>query len=210
VGRSFGEIHFRHNYLVAPLALFRRKQIYYSHLETQELLPGDAILMHGRWEHFQLFRRKRDLIFSHSLDHEILNPQKSLLALGFFMLATALALFSGLALSACLMVGAIGMILTGVITMDEAYQGVDWRTVFLLAGLIPLGIATEKTGAAAWLAQNILTIIGTPSEFVFLLIIAGITTLFTLVISNVGAVVLLVPLVVNLALDTHVDPSLAA
>ena len=69
---------------------------------------------------------------------------------------------------------------------------------------------SEKTGAAAWLAQNILTLMGTPSEYTFLLIVATITTLFTLVISNVGAAVLLIPLVVNMAQDTGIDPEIAA
>lgn len=210
IGRSLSEIHFRHNYLVSPLALYRRHEVYYSKLAYLVLEPGDALLMHGRWEHFQLFRRSRDLIFSHSLDHEVLHPQKSLLAVGFFLLATALVLFSPLQLPVCLMAGAIGMIVTGVINIDEAYHGVDWRTIFLLAGLIPLGVATEKTGAAAWLAQNILAILGVPSEFVFLLIVAAITTLFTLVVSNVGATVLLVPLVVNMARTTGMDPGAAA
>lgn len=210
VGMSLGEIHFRHNYLVSPMALYRRHEAYYSQLASLVLEPGDALLMHGRWDHFQLFRRTRDLIFSHSLDHEILHPQKSLLAIGFFMLATALALFSPLQLPVCLMAGAIGMIITGVIKIDEAYHGIDWRTIFLLAGLIPLGIATEKTGAAAWLAQNILSLVGVPSEYVFLLIVATITTAFTLVISNVGAAVLLVPLVVNMARSTGMDPGIAA
>jgi len=208
IGRSLGEIHFRHRYLVAPLALFRRHSVYYCGLAAQVLEPGDAILMHGSWEHFQAFRRMRDLIFSHSLDHELLHPQKALLATGCFGLATILALFTELALSACLMAGAVGMVLCGVIKIDEAYQGIDWRTIFLLSGLIPLGVATEKTGAAAWLAQSILAVIGTPSEYVFLLVVACITTVFTLVISNVGAVVLLVPLVINMALDAGLNPSL--
>jgi di/tricarboxylate transporter len=210
IGKSLGEIHFRHNYLVSPMALYRRHEAYYSQLAAQVLEPGDALLMHGRWDHFQRFRRTRDLIFTHSMDHELLHPKKSLLAIGFFLLATALALFSSLPLPVCLMAGAIGMIISGVIKIDEAYHGVDWRTIFLLAGLIPLGIATQKTGAAAWLAQNILALVGTPSEYIFLLIVASITTLFTLVISNVGAAVLLVPLVVNMAQSTGVDPGIAA
>ena len=174
------------------------------------LEAGDAILMHGRWDRFQRFRSTRDLVFSHSLDHEILHPQKSLLALGWFAIATFLVIFTGISLPVCLMAGAAGMVITGVLTIDEAYQGVDWRTVFLLAGLIPLGIATEKTGAAAYLAHQILGIMGTPSEFVMLLLIGGITTVFTLVVSNVGAAVLLVPLAINLAETTAFDPSLAA
>jgi di/tricarboxylate transporter len=108
------------------------------------------------------------------------------------------------------MTGAIGMVLTNVLSIDEAYQSVDWRTIFLLAGLIPLGIATEKTGTAAWIAGSILHIIGDVTPIVLLTVIGILSTLFTLVISNVGATVLLVPLVVNMAIAANVDPRMAA
>jgi di/tricarboxylate transporter len=87
---------------------------------------------------------------------------------------------------------------------------VDWRTVFLLAGLIPLGIAAENSGAAAWIAHTVLGIIGDVSPVGLLTAIAILSTFFTLVISNVGATVLLVPLVVNMALATGTDPRMAA
>jgi di/tricarboxylate transporter len=102
------------------------------------------------------------------------------------------------------------MVLTRVLTIEEAYRAVDWRTVFLLGGLIPLGIATEKTGTAAWIAQSVLSAIGTVSPLVLLAVIGLLSTFFTLVISNVGATVLLVPLVVNMALAAGADPRMAA
>jgi di/tricarboxylate transporter len=108
------------------------------------------------------------------------------------------------------MTGALGMILTNVLRIDEAYQGIDWRTVFLLSGLIPLGLAMQKTQAASWLVHHLLSIIGTPSPYVFILSIGMITTVLTLLVSNVGATVLLVPMVVDMAGSVGVDPRLAA
>ncbi len=114
-------------------------------------------------------------------------------------------------LSVCLMTGALGMILTRVLSIDEAYESVDWRTIFLLAGLIPLGIATEKTGTAAWIAHQVLGALGGSVSPILLLAVIGVlSTLFTLVISNVGATVLLIPLVVNMAMAAGTDPRLAA
>jgi di/tricarboxylate transporter len=114
-------------------------------------------------------------------------------------------------LSVCLMTGALGMVVTRVLTIDEAYQSVDWRTIFLLAGLIPLGIATEKTGTAAWIAHRVLGALGgSVPQIVLLTVIGVLSTVFTLVISNVGATVLLVPLVVNMALAAGHDPRMAA
>ena len=210
VGQTLGEIRFRHNHLVAPLAVFREDQVHYKRLGPIRLKVGDAILMNGTWESFAHFRQTRDLIFSQSLDHEVLHPQKARAAIACFALATALVIFTSLSLPVCLMAGAVGMVLTRVLTIDEAYRGVDWRTVFLLAGLIPLGLATQKTGAASWAAAHLMTWMDDPSPALLLLILAALSSIFTLVVSNVGAVVLLVPLAVNLAQDAGLDPRLAA
>ncbi|MBI4776536.1 MAG: SLC13 family permease [Deltaproteobacteria bacterium] len=210
IGKSLQEIRFRHNYLLAPLAVFRSDKAQYTNLGEVVLRAGDAILMHGTWERLQQLHHGRDLLFSHSIDHEVLNTRKAGVALLCFALATALAVFTDLSLPVCLMSGALGMVLTRVITIEEAYRGVDWRTVFLLAGLIPLGLAAEKSGAAAWLAQQILAWLDQPSPLLLLSLVGVLSTVFSLVVSNVGAIVLLVPLVVNLAQDTGLDPRLAA
>lgn len=91
------------------------------------------------------------------------------------------------------------MILSGVLSIDEAYEAVSWKTVFLLASLIPLGAAVENTGTAAWIAQATLVNLGDVSPWVLQAVIAVLATFFTLVMSNVGATVLLVPLAVNIA-----------
>jgi di/tricarboxylate transporter len=210
VGKTLIEIRFRHNHLMAPLAIIHQGEIHYNKLGPRLLEPGDVILMHGRWESFQRMRPKRDLLFAQSPDHEIIKPQQANIALACFALATGLVIFTSLPISVCLMTGALGMILTGVLRIDEAYQGVDWRTVFLLSGLIPLGIAMQETNAATWLAHHLLRLIGTPTPALFFFIIGLLTMLLTLVVSNVGAAVLLVPLVVDMAGAIGVDPRLAA
>jgi di/tricarboxylate transporter len=210
VGKTLKEVHFRHNHLMAPMAIVHQGQIHYRKLGPRVLEPGDVILMHGKWESFQRMRPTRDLLFAQPLDHEVLLTHKATTALGCFGLATALVIFTSLPISVCLMAGAVGMILTNVLRIDEAYRGIDWRTVFLLSGLIPLGLAMQKTQAASWLAHQLLSIIGTPSPPVFILAIGVMTTLLTLVVSNVGATVLLVPLVVDIAVNVSVDPRIAA
>jgi di/tricarboxylate transporter len=210
VGKTLIQVRFRHNHLMAPLAIVHQGQIHYRKIGPRILEPGDVILMHGKWESFQRIRPKRDLLFAQPLHHEVLLTHKAATAIACFGLATALVIFTSLPISICLMAGAVGMILTNVIRIDEAYQGVDWRTVFLLSGLIPLGLAMQKTGAAAWLAYHLLGFIGTPSAPVFIMAICMMTTVLTLVISNVGATVLLVPLVVDMAGTVGVDPRLAA
>ncbi len=115
-----------------------------------------------------------------------------------------------LSLSVSLLSGALGMILTRVMTIDEAYRSIDWMTVFLLGGLIPLGLAFQKTGAAEWMAATIMGALGNVPEIVFLVIIGLLTSFFTLVVSNVGATVLLVPLCMAMAVERGSDPRMAA
>ena len=210
IGKTLVDVRFRHNYLMAPLSIVHRGEIYYRKLGSRILEAGDVILMHGQWESFQKMRPKRDLLFAQTLHHEVPLTNKTWAASGCFMLSTLLVIFTSLPISICLMSGALGMILTKVLSIDEAYHGVDWRTVFLLSGLIPLGLAMQKTHAAAWLSYYVLSMIGTPPPSVFFLIVAFLTTLLTLVVSNVGATVLLVPLVVDMAGSLNVDPRLAA
>jgi di/tricarboxylate transporter len=119
-------------------------------------------------------------------------------------------IFTDYRLSISLMVGALGMILTGVISIDEAYGAVSWKTVFLLASLIPLGYAVETTGTAAWIAQELLRALGDVPILVLQIAMALLATFFSLVMSNVAATALLVPLAISLALATGADPAVFA
>jgi di/tricarboxylate transporter len=210
IGKTLIEVRLRHNHLMAPLSIVHQGEIHYRKLGPRVLESGDVILMHGKWESFQRMRPKRDLLFAQPLHHEVPLTNKAWAAISCFVLSTVLVIFTSLPISICLMSGALGMILTKVLSIDEAYHGVDWRTVFLLSGLIPLGLAMQKTHAASWLAYYILSMIGTPSPSVFFFIVAFMTTLLTLVVSNVGATVLLVPIVVDMSGSINVDPRLAA
>jgi len=133
------------------------------------------------------------------------------LVLGFNLLMAAIGIPDfKLSLSVCLLTGALGMILTKVMSVDEAYKSVDWMTVFLLAGLIPLGLAFQKTGTAAYIATTIMNMLGDVPVIVFLAVIGIMTSFFTLVVSNVGATVLLVPLAMTMAIKAGADPRLTA
>lgn len=210
VGKHLREIRFRHQHHMTPMTISRGGESHYENLAGWVLQPGDVILMHGSWNSFHRMRPKRKLLFVQSLDSEVLHPEKARSALACFILAISLVIFTSLPISVCLMAGALGMILTGVLSIDEAYRGVDWRTVFLLAGLLPLGVAMQKTEAAQWLAFHLLDFVGSPSPLVFYFIVGLIATAFTLVVSNVGATVLLVPLVIGMAQNTGADPRMAA
>jgi di/tricarboxylate transporter len=213
IGKTMSDSDLKDRHQLNPIALVRGKKAFYSGHTHIPLEMGDAILMQGRWERFHRLKnlpQPRALTFSTPLEGEILRPQKAKLAVFWLAVALAQIIFFDVQLSVALMSGALGMVLTGVLSIDEAYRSVDWMTVFLLAGLIPLGIAFEQTGTAAFIADGVLSIIGQPSPIVLLAVVGIMTSFFTLVISNVGATVLLVPLCMNMAVMAGGDPRMAA
>lgn len=157
-----------------------------------------------------MLKDKQDLVFTEEVQGEIIRTEKVKFAVGCLMVSLIMILGFHVQLSIALLTGALGMVLTKVMTIDEAYKSVDWMTVFLLGGLIPLGIAFEKTGAAKYIAETIMTTMGTVSPLVLLTVIAILTSFFTLVASNVGATVLMVPLAMNMAVSAGADPRMAA
>ncbi|MFC1896857.1 SLC13 family permease [Thermodesulfobacteriota bacterium] len=213
VGKTMSEVNFKELYGVNPVALFKGNKIYYGGLTQIRMQMGDTLLLQGPWERFHILKnhpQPRALSFATPLEGEIMRPQKAKLAILWLGVALFQIIVFKVQLSVALMSGALGMIITRVLSIDEAYRAVDWMTVFLLAGLIPLGIAFEKTGTAAFIAHHILSLIGSPAPILLLAVIGLMTSFFTLVISNVGATVLLVPLCMNMAVMAGGDPRMAA
>lgn len=222
VGKTMRQVRFRNTYEINPVILCRRGESIFNDLSDIEFQPGDALLLFGKWEKFHMLKDKQTFVFTTDVKGEIMRTEKAKLAVSWLVIALFLVIgfnplmamlgYPGLKLSlaVCFLTGALGMIITKVISIDEAYQSVDWMTVFLLAGLIPLGLAFQKTGTAEYLATGIMNLLGNVSVIVFLGVVGIITSFFTLVVSNVGATVLLVPLVINMAIQTGADPRLAA
>ena len=210
LGETLNNIKLRDRFRVIPLAIYRHGETYLADIGDLQLAVGDAILLGGTWSRLKLLQAEKNLLFTTPIDVDSMRPNKAIWAGCWLAVSLTMIMLFHIQLSVSLMTGALGMILTRVLSIDEAYGAVDWRTIFLLAGLIPLGIATEKTGTAAWIAHAILQTIGEVQPIVLLTVIAILSTIFTLVISNVGATVLLVPLVVNMAIAAHTDPRMAA
>jgi di/tricarboxylate transporter len=210
IGKTLPEIDFQDRFRISPLSIYRQEETYRSRMRDIRLRAGDVIRLFGTWKRFKTLQREGGLLFSIPTELEYMRPEKAIWAGIWLVVALVMIMGFNIQLSVSLMTGALGMVVTRVLSIDEAYQSVDWRTIFLLAGLIPLGIATEKTGAAAWIAHSVLNLIGTVSPIMLLSVIGVLSTLFTLVISNVGATVLLVPLVVNMAIAANADPRMAA
>jgi di/tricarboxylate transporter len=222
VGKKLGEVHFSESFDAIPVTICTDGFCHFNDLPDHRFKTGDAVLMFGTWRVFHWLKSKSTFAFTTEVKGELMRENKAGIAV--IWLVVALTLVMGfeplmnlfgvpgmkLSLSVCLLSGALGMILTNVLSIDEAYESVDWMTVFLLGGLIPLGLAFQKTGAAEFIATTIMTAIGSVPTIVFLLVVGVLTSFFTLVVSNVGATVLLVPLCMSMAVKAGADPRVTA
>ncbi len=213
IGKSARDIWLRKTYGIAMVSLHRDGITLNEgdDIRNMELHSGDTLVVHTAWD--ALARIENDpnfVVVTTEYPREELRPHKVGWAALFFAIAIGMVLFTDTKLSVALLTGAIGMVLSGVINIDEAYRAISWKTVFLLASLIPLGMAVEQTGTAKWIADQTLAVVGDMPIWVIQGVIALLATFFTLVMSNVGATVLLVPLAVNIALGVGANPAVFA
>jgi len=213
VGKSARDVWMRKTYGIAMVALHRDGGTLKEgeNIRSIPLKAGDTLVVHTAWDALARLQKDRNfVVVTTEFPHEELRPQKVLYAGIFFSIALSMVLFTDLRLSVALLTGAIGMILSGVLKIEEAYTAVSWKTVFLLASLIPLGLAVETSGTAKWIAEQTLTVVGDMPIWVIQAAVAVLATFFTLVMSNVGATVLLVPLAVNIAIGAGANPAVFA
>ncbi len=220
VGKCARELLMRKTFGLSLLAI-RRGEENLSHVETPDheatsigevkYQVGDTLVAHTRWDNLTRLKRDRNfVIVTSDFPQDELRPQKVIWALAFFLISLSLILFTDIRLSLCLLTGATGMLLSRVLSVDEAYNAVGWNTVFLLASLIPLGQAVQSTGTAAWIAQQILVVLDGWPLWSLQVGIAILATGFSLVMSNVGATVLLVPLAISIAITAGGNPGVFA
>ena len=210
IGQTIGEARLRTRYGISVLAVNRRGEALTEGIRDVVLETGDCLVSHSTWRDLSAVSQERDFIVATDIPQEEQRPHKVGWAVFFFALSMSMIIFTDYRLSIALLVGAMGMILTGVLSIDEAYESVSWKTVFLLASLIPLGQAMERSSTAAWIAQEIMNILGDVPEIAIQAALAVLATVFSLVMSNVGATTILVPISVSIALATGANPTMYA
>ena len=207
IKHTVAELRLRKRFGISVLAVNRGDQVFRDDVRGVSLRAGDTVVLHSHWRDLALAAEDKDLVVVTDIPKEEQRPGKIWQAVGFFLLAKCLALFTNLDLSIAMMTGAIGMLLSGVLNMDEAYKAINWKTIFVTACLIPLGWSMDATGTAAWLAQVVLEHLGGASPWVLQLCLAVLTLLFSQVMSNVGATVMMVPIAISVAVATGGNPS---
>jgi len=210
VDKTISELDIRKRFGMRVLTVYRIDTVIDDELSSLTLQAGDTLVVHSRWQDLIKVAKDRRFAVVTDFPKEEFRTNKLRNASVAFVIAISLVLFSDLPLALSLMVGAVGMVIGRVLDMEEAYNAVSWQTVFLLACLIPLGMAMQQSGAAAYLAALALGFMDGFPVWGIQLFLAIIATVFTLVMSNVGATVLLVPLAIQMALGVGADPAIFA
>ncbi len=205
-GRSLRQIHFREKYGLSVLAIWREGQAYHADLRDMALRFGDALLLYGPRDRLNVLGSEPDFLVLTEEAQEAPRLNRAPVA-ALVMGAVLLPVILGwLPISIAAVIGATLMVLTGCLTMEEAYRFIEWKAVFLIAGMLPLGIAMQQTGAARFLADGVVSSVGGLGGLAVMAGLFVLTTLATQVMPNPAVAVLLAPIALNTASDLGMSP----
>jgi di/tricarboxylate transporter len=205
-GQTLKQSDFRARFGLTVLAIQHRGESIVSNLADIPLDFGDALLVQGPEDCVGHLRRNNEFLILETPPMETKRTKKAPLAV--LILAGVLLVVSMrvMHVSTAMLIGAMLMILTGVLNMDEAYQSIEWKSVFLIAGMLPMGIAMQNTGTALFLAEKIVDVVGDWGTMAVVMGIFLMTALMTEVMSNAAATVLVTPIAIDAARSLGVNP----
>ena len=204
-GKCIREYALRKRYAVEPVIFFNHGERVDGDFSDVKISTGDTLIVYGRWVNIKVLKESADFVVLTAFEVDNKDKSKTWPAIGCFVFAITLAMV-GFPISMAFLTGALCMVLTRVLNIGEAYQAIEWKVVFLLAGLIPLGVAMQKTGAAMFLAESIMSLVIDLHPVFIVLMVGVLSTVFSLFMSNVGAIVVLAPLVMGMAVIAEIDP----
>ncbi|MBK5100780.1 MAG: anion permease, partial [Desulfobacteraceae bacterium] len=175
-------------------------------LRDVDLRFGDALLLLGPRSKLQLLGREPDIIVLTGSAQQELRLKKMKLSLVIMVGILLPVILGWVPIYIAAVVGAALMVLTGCLTMDEAYRQIEWKAVFLIAGLLPLGTALDKTGAAQLIAEGVVALVGPLGPNAVMLGLVALTFLATCFIPTAALVVLMAPIVLNTATNMGLSP----
>ncbi|MGC9332503.1 MAG: SLC13 family permease, partial [Anaerolineae bacterium] len=204
-GNSLRELHFREKYGLSVLAIWREGRAYRSDLGDMALRLGDALLLYGPYGKLKVLGSEPDFVVLTEEAQAAPRLERAPWAVGIMAAVLLPVILGWVPISIAAVAGAAVMVLTGCLTMDEAYRDIEWRAVFLIAGMLPLGLAMEQTGAARFLAEWLVVSLGGlgPLAVVVGLFILGVAA--TQVMPSAAVAVLLSPMAFNAAADLGIS-----
>jgi di/tricarboxylate transporter len=205
-GKTLRQINFREKFGLNVLAIWRRGQAYSSNLRDVDLQFGDALLLIGPRNKLQLLGREPDFIVLTETAQEPLRLEKMKLSI-LIMAGILLPVIVGwVPIYIAAVVGAAVMVLTGCLSMDEAYRQIEWKAVFLIAGMLPLGTALDQTGAAKLIAEGVVALVGPYGPNAVMLGLVALTFLATCFVPTAALIVLMAPIVLSTSTNMGLSP----
>jgi di/tricarboxylate transporter len=205
VGRTLKEVDFRNRYKALVLAIQRRGEPIQEKLNSVRFRLGDALLIQVHEGQLQALRNDEDLIVLDEVPGVALR-HKAPVVLGILAAVIGLAAFNVMPILVTALLGCLAMVLTRCLRLDEVYDAVNWQVIFLLAGILPLGIAMQTSGAAGFIAERAVGTVGGMGPVAVLAVIYLMTSVMTDTMSNNAAAVLLAPIAISTANQIGVDP----
>lgn len=207
IDQTLRSAHFREKYGVSVLAIWRGDQEIFTDFADLTLQFGDALLLQGPRQKISVLADDPDLILLVQKDEaEITVPNKGRAAILVFVTTLALAAFFPALTGAIMLGGALAMMLTGILTTEQAYSAIGWRSVFLVAGMLPMGIALAKTDAAALLAGGMVSLLGNFGPLALLAGICIVTVILTQAMNGAAVAAVIGPVAIHIAEQTGSNP----
>ena len=205
-GKTLRQLHFREKYGISVLAILRGGRPYRSQLRDMQLRFGDALLLHGPRNSFKVLGVEPDFLVLTEEAQQAPRIEKAPVALLILFAFIASVVLGLLPIELAAVIGATIMVFTGVLSMEEAYRYIDWKSVFLIAGMLPLGIALQQTGAAELIAQGLLGAAGKLGPYGIMGGLFLLTALTSQIMPNAAVTVLMAPIAISAALEFGVSP----
>jgi len=205
-GMTLRQLNFREKYGLSVLTIWREGKAYRSNLRDMALRFGDALLLYGPRQKLRMLGSEPDFIVLTVTAQEELRLEKmkwSMLIMAGVLLPV---LVGWVPIYIAAVVGAALMVLCGCLSMDEAYRQIEWKAVFLIAGLLPLGTALDQTGAARMIAEGVVALVGPFGPRAVMLGLVVLTFLATCFVPTAALVVLMAPIVLNTSTNMGMSP----
>lgn len=206
IKKSIKELNFKELFnQVLVIGIRHRKGMLDTLLTKTRLASGDILLLRGTEESIQSVNETEGLLLISETKSKTLNKTKIILTLIIMLAVLALAILDVFPIVVSALAGAVAMVILGVITTEQAYKAIDWKVIFMLAGILSMGAALEKTGGSALLGESIVNLLGRYGPRIVLGAIFGLTFLLTNVMSNNATAALLAPIAISIASSLGVD-----
>jgi di/tricarboxylate transporter len=199
-------MNFREKYGLTVLAIWRKGVAYRENLRDMALQFGDALLLYGPWEKLSLLGQEPDFLVLTEKAQEPLREERAKVALAIMVAVLIPVIMNWLPIYIAVVIGAATMVLTRCLTMEEAYRYIEWKAVFLIAGMLPLGTALDKSGTAGLLAEGVVGFLGPFGPHAVLFGLLAITFIGTSIIPTAALVVLMVPIALQTAAGMGLSP----